>query len=104
MKESQVIQGDNFPIVDLKAYNTKGKDAQFIQLNQVFEHVTGDKKSTEDTIQKVRVKFYAQLEDIDCKINGCRTQTSTRRNETGRITRLRTNTERYSRSETTNGG
>ena len=33
--ESQIIRGDNFPIVDLKAYNTEGREAQFIQINQV---------------------------------------------------------------------
>ena len=31
--ESQVFRGDNFPIVDLKAFNTEGKEAQFIQIN-----------------------------------------------------------------------
>ena len=34
---SQVIRGYNFPIVDLKAYNTEGKEVQFIQINQVIE-------------------------------------------------------------------
>ena len=42
---SQIIRGDNFPIVDLKAYNTEGREAQFIQINQVIDKLTGDKKS-----------------------------------------------------------
>ena len=47
--ESLIIRGDNFPILDLEANNTEGKEAQFIQIIQVLE-VTGDKKTTEDTI------------------------------------------------------
>ena len=31
--ESQITRGDNFPIADLKAFNTEGKEAQFIQIN-----------------------------------------------------------------------
>ena len=42
--ESQIIRGDNFPIVDLKAFNTEGKEAQFIQINQVIDKATGTKK------------------------------------------------------------
>ena len=48
--ESQVIRGDNFPIVDLKAYNTEGKEAQFIQINQIIEKTTGNQKNTKETI------------------------------------------------------
>ena len=47
--ESLIIRGDNFPIVDLKANNMGGKEAQFIQIIQVLE-VTGEKKTTEETI------------------------------------------------------
>ena len=35
--ESQVIRGDNFPIVDLKAYNTEGTEVQFIQITQIIQ-------------------------------------------------------------------
>ena len=48
--ESQVIRGDNFPIVDLKAFNTERKEAQFIQINQVIGKITGIKKLIEETI------------------------------------------------------
>ena len=41
--ESQICRGDNFPIVDLKAFNTegKGKEAQFIQIKKVTEERVG---------------------------------------------------------------
>ena len=55
--ESQVIRGDNFPIVDLKSYNTDGKEIQFIQINQVIEKITSEKKSTEDTIKRAEFNF-----------------------------------------------
>ena len=58
--ESQVIRGDNFPIVDLKAYNTAGKEAQFIQINRVIEKVTGNQKNIEETILKSRIQLYAR--------------------------------------------
>ena len=45
--ESQIIRGDNFPIVDLKAYNTEGKEAQFIQINQVIENLWKNGKPKE---------------------------------------------------------
>ena len=50
--ESQIIRGDNFSIVDLKAYNTEGKEAQVIQINQVIEKLTGNQKNTEETIKR----------------------------------------------------
>ena len=43
--ESQIERGDNFPIVDFKAYNTEGREAQFIQINQVIEKLTENKMS-----------------------------------------------------------
>ena len=54
--ESQVTRGDNFPIVDLKAYNTKGKEVQFIQKIQIIGKVTGE-KNTEDIIKKSELNF-----------------------------------------------
>ena len=35
--ESQVIRGDNLPIVDLKNYNTEGKEAHYVQISQIIE-------------------------------------------------------------------
>ena len=62
--ESQVIRGDNFPIVDLKAYNNEGKEAQFIQVNQVIEKVSGNQKNTEETIKKAEFKFMLDLKTL----------------------------------------
>ena len=65
--ESQVIRGDNFPIVDLKAYNTEGKEAQFIQINQVIEKVTGNQKDTKETIKKAEFNFMLDLKTLIAK-------------------------------------
>ena len=62
--ESQVIRRDNFPIVDLKSYNTDGKEIQFIQINQVIEKATGEKKNTEDTIKKAEFNFMLDLKTL----------------------------------------
>ena len=35
--ESQIIRVDNFQIVVFKSYNTKGRETQFIQINQVTD-------------------------------------------------------------------
>ena len=65
--ESQVVRGDNFPIVDLKAYNTEGKEAQFIHINQVIEKVTGNQKITEETIKKADFNFMIDLKTLIAK-------------------------------------
>ena len=65
--ESQVIRGDNFPIVDLKSYNSDGKEIQFIQINQVIEKVTVEKKSTEDTIKRSEFNFMLDLKTLIAK-------------------------------------
>ena len=57
--ETQVVRGDNFPIVDLKSYNTDGKEIQFIHINQVFE-----KKNTEATIKKAEFNFMLDLKTL----------------------------------------
>ena len=67
--ESQIIRGDNFPIVDLKAYNTEGREAQFIQINQVVEKMTGDKKATEDAIKKAEFNFMLDLKTLIAESN-----------------------------------
>ena len=46
--ESQIIRGDNLPIVDLKNYNTEGKEAHYVQIDQIIGVVTEGKKATED--------------------------------------------------------
>ena len=42
--ESQIIRGDNLRIVDLKNYNTEGKEAHYVQINQIIGTVTEGKK------------------------------------------------------------
>ena len=65
--ESQVIRGANFPILDLKAYNTEGKEAQFIQINQIIEKTTGNQKNTEETIKKAEFNFMLDLKTLIAK-------------------------------------
>ena len=65
--ESQIIGGDNFPIVDLRAFNTEGKEAQFIQINQVMDKSTGNKKTTEETIKKAQFNFMLDLKTLIAK-------------------------------------
>ena len=65
--KNQIIRGDNFPIVDLEAYNTEGKEAQFIQINQVIEKMVGDKKATEDVIKKAEFNFMLDLKTLIAK-------------------------------------
>ena len=62
-----MIRDDNFPIVDLKSYNTEGKEIQFIQINQVIEKITGEKKSTEDTIKRAEFNFMLDLKTLIAK-------------------------------------
>ena len=62
--ESQVNWGDNFPIVNLKAYTTEGKEVQFLQANQIIEKITGDKKNTEELIKKAEFNFMLDLKTL----------------------------------------
>ena len=56
--------GDKFPIVDLKAYNTEGKEVNYIQINQIIEKITGDQKDNEDTIKKAEFNFMLDLKTL----------------------------------------
>ena len=49
--ESQVFRGDNLPIVDLRNYNTDGKEAHYVQINQIIGAITEGKKLAEETIK-----------------------------------------------------
>ena len=44
--ESQIIRGDNLPIVDLKNYSTERKEAHYVQFNQIIGVVTEGKKES----------------------------------------------------------
>ena len=65
--ESQIILGDNFPIMDSKAKNTEGKKAQSIQINQVIDKMMGDKKATADVIKKSEFNFMLNLKILIAK-------------------------------------
>ena len=52
--------------MDLKAYNTEGREAQFIQINQVIEKLTG-KKTTEGVIKEAEFNFMLDLEALMAK-------------------------------------
>ena len=65
--ESQVIRADNFPIVDLKAYNTEWKEAQFIQINQVIEKVPEIKRTPKKQFKTAEFNFMLDLETLIAK-------------------------------------
>ena len=65
--ESQIIRGDNLLIVDLKNYNTEGKEAHYVQINQIIGVVTEGKKATEETIKKAEMDFMLDLKNLIAK-------------------------------------
>ena len=65
--ESQIIRGDNLPIVDLKNYNTEWKEAHYVQINQIFGAVTEGKKATEETVIKAEMDFMLYLKSLIAK-------------------------------------
>ena len=65
--ESQIIRGDNLPIVDLKNYNTEGKEAHYVQINQIIGAVTEGKKATGETIKKTEMDFMLDLKSLIAK-------------------------------------
>ena len=65
--ESQILRGDNLPIVDLKNYNTEGKEAHYVQINQIIGAVTEGKKDTKETIKKAEMDFMLDLKSLGAK-------------------------------------
>ena len=65
--ESQVIRGDNLAIVDLKNYNTDGKEAHYVQINQIIGAITEGKKLAEETIEKAEMDFMMDLKSLIAK-------------------------------------
>ena len=65
--ENQVIRGDNLPIVDLKNYNTDGKEAHYVQINQIIGAITEEKKLAEETIKKAEMDFMMDLKSLIAK-------------------------------------
>ena len=62
------MRGDNLPIVDLSKFNTDGKEAHYIQINHIVVKLTGNKKITEDTINKAEFEFMLDLKTLISKI------------------------------------
>ena len=65
--ESQVIRGDNLPIVDLKNINTDGKEAHYVQINQIIGAITEIKKLAGETIKKAEMDFMMDLKSLIAK-------------------------------------
>ena len=51
-RESQIIRGDNLSIVDLRKYNTEGKEAHYVQINQIIGAVTEGKISLKKLLKE----------------------------------------------------
>ena len=66
--EKQIIRGDDLPIVDLKNYNTEGKEAHYVQINQIIGVVTEGKKATEETNKKPVTDFMLDLKSLIANI------------------------------------
>ena len=65
--ESQIIRGDNLPIVDLKNYNTEGQEAHYVQINQIIGVFTEGKKATEEANKKAEMDFMLDLKNSIAK-------------------------------------
>ena len=65
--ESQILRGDNLPIVDLKNYNTEGQEAHYVQINQIIGLGTEGMKTTEETIKKAVMVFMLDLKRVIAK-------------------------------------
>ena len=50
--KSSADRGNNLPIVDLKNYNTDGKEAHYVQINQSIGAITEGKKLAAEIIEK----------------------------------------------------
>ena len=66
-EESIIMRGDNLPIVNLSKYNTEGKEAKYIQINQIVGNVITNKKVTEDNMKKAEFEFMLDLKTIISK-------------------------------------
>ena len=55
--ESQIIRGNSLPIVDLRNYNTDGKEAHYVRINQIVEAVTEGKKGFNGLSMKRELTF-----------------------------------------------
>ena len=67
LTESQIIRGDNLPVVDLKNYNTERKEPHYVQINKIIGVVTERKKVTEETIKRAEIDFMLELKSMIAK-------------------------------------
>ena len=58
------MRGDNLPIVDLTKDNTHGKEAKYIQINQIVGILTTKKKTTEEHIKQAEFEFIMDLKTL----------------------------------------
>ena len=65
--ESQIIRRDNSPMVDHKAYDTEGNEAQLIQMIQIIDKMTGGKKATGEAKKKAEFNFMLDLKTLVAK-------------------------------------
>ena len=66
-EDSVIMRGDNLPIVDLRKYNTDGKEAKYIQINHIVGKLTSNKKITEEHIKKAEFEFMMDLKTLIAK-------------------------------------
>ena len=68
--ESQTFKRGNISVVDLKNYNTDGKETQYVQTNHEIVAVTERKKVTEN--RESQKGIYVRPQDRDRKISNRR--------------------------------
>ena len=61
------MQGDNLPIVNLTKYNTDGKEAKYIQINNKVGKLAPNKKATEEHIKKAEFNFMIDFKTLISK-------------------------------------
>ena len=66
-EDSDIMRGDNLPIVDLSKFNTDGKEAHYSQINHIVGKLSGNKKIPEDTIKKAEFEFMLDLKTLISK-------------------------------------
>ena len=66
-EDSVIMRGEYLPIVDLSKYNTDGKEAKYIQINNNVGKLTNKKKITEEHIKKAEFEFMKDLKTLIAK-------------------------------------
>ena len=66
-EKAKSYAGTTYQFVDLKNYNTEGKEAHYVQINQIIGVVIEGKKVTEATIKKAEIDFMLDLKSLIAK-------------------------------------